>query len=146
MSNIIFIDDDKTSIEEFILACKDINGKKVEFFDNTGEETKKFIRENHEKIDLIILDIMFVGDGENYYGGYAEGVIFYKSFLQSINNLLTIIFTNKIPVNFREDFIKYGVDHSEIEVIEKNKITIIDFKEKIKSLLSSLNKRRIIKT
>ncbi len=134
MRKIIFIDDDKSEIEGFILACKDIQGKKVKYFSNTGDETKKFILKHNQTIDLVLLDIMFEGDGENYYGGYQEGVIFYKSFLKSIDNLLTIIFTNKIPENYREDFKKHCVNHSEIEVIEKAEITIDDFKQKIESL------------
>jgi len=129
MNKIVVIDDDRKSIEKLELSIAlDLANYKLMFF----EYPEEFEEANIEDISLIILDIMFVGNGK-HNGGINLGIEFYLKYKKK-NPLTPIIFyTNTTEVNIEEDFMKIIKENGDLFIEKPSTL--------LNSLLSIIKKR-----
>ncbi len=130
MNNIIIIDDDGKSTESLELSISlDLVHCKLICF----QYPEEFEKANIEDISLIILDIMFAGDGV-HSGGYNLGIEFYLKYKQNNPSVPFIIFTNKTANSVGDNIIKLIKDNGD-KFIEKPSVSLDDFITIIKERL-----------
>jgi len=135
MSKIIIIDDDKKSMEFIELAIElDLPAYNVVLF----QYPKQFIDSNPRDVKLIILDIMFAGDGE-FDGGFDLGLEYYQEIKEIYQKTPIILFTNKSKELISEPF-KLLIEENGDQIIEKPSVSLDGFIVTIKDLLEEPQK------
>lgn len=95
MKKIIFIDDDYSSIKAtYFLGCQiSFSFDDVMHF-HQPEQALEYLKDNSNNVLIIVLDIMFAGDGE-FDGGFTKGSEFYKNELaKNYPNIKVIVLTH----------------------------------------------------
>ena len=122
MKRVIFIDDDFSGIEMYKNACEtEFADVKSEYYEQP-EIAFDAIKNDTSNISLIILDIMFAGDGE-FEGGFDRGRTYYYKIKEILPKAKIIIFTNRIKGNMYDFF----------EEIQRDKNLFIEKPEKLVS-------------
>ena len=131
---ILIIDDNHSSIvDTYILACNIIFGSNnVEYF-MQPEQAEEFLKKNFNEVDIIILDIMFTGDGE-HKGGFYRGIDAYNEFKNKYSKIPIIILTqmerNDLPIEFltkievNQDLFQEKVSTSPEQLLNQIKIKL----------------------
>jgi DNA-binding NtrC family response regulator len=116
---ILFIDDEKRSVDSYVLEMK-LSGFYILYVSNI-DNAWSVLQENSRNIELIILDVMMppgiIFESIITESGLMTGVHFYKKVRENLPECPVIIFTNisdrQILQNFMEEnncwFIKKGV-------------------------------------
>jgi len=130
MKKIIIIDDDRISLDNFELAIEiDLPTFEVKTF----HYPEQFKEEDINDVSLIILDIMFAGDGE-FLGGYDLGLKFYRKFKEKNPTIPVIIFTNKAKSIVGEKEIKIIEDNGDL-FFDKSTASLNSFLESIRKII-----------
>lgn len=107
------IDDDLNSLEDLVLGMKmTFPNYEIEQF----QYPEEFENANITNIQILILDIMFAGDGE-FEGGFDRGIEYYFEFKEKNPDIIVILFTNKT---------KLSIDKPTLKIIENNKDIYIE--------------------
>ncbi len=134
MKNIVIIDDDRKSMESLELTIElDLPDYKSIIF----QYPEDFEEANIEDISLIILDIMFAGEGDNQKGGFNLGIEFYLNYKEKNPSVPFIIFTNKTRDSLNEETIKIIEEINNDIIIEKPSVSLDLLIQKIKEFINS---------
>jgi len=132
MNNIIIIDDDRKSIESLELSISlDLANCNLICF----QYPEDFEKTDIEDISLIILDIMFASDGEDY-GGFNLGIVFYEKYKQKNPSVPFIIFTNKTKDSIDKWTIKTIKENGDL-FVEKPSVSLDLLIQQIKEIINS---------
>jgi len=133
MKNIVIIDDDRKSMESLELAIElDLPDFELKIF----QYPEEFEDASIEDISLIILDIMFAGDGE-HKGGFNLGIEFYNKYKQKNSSIPFIIYTNKTRDSLNEETIKIIEELNNDIFFEKPSVSLDLLIQKIKEVINS---------
>jgi len=127
---IILIDDDSIAMENIFLTIQlDLPSFEVRQFSYPEEFEKAKI----DDIAIVLLDIMFAGDGE-FEGGFDLGLKFYRKFKEINQSVPVIIFTNKTRASIEVKEIIY-IENNHDVILEKPTISMESIILTIKQLL-----------
>ena len=134
MRKIVFIDDDLESMDLYIDACEaEFPNYEIKHFFQP-EEAEVYILENKTDIDLIILDIMFVGD-ESHKGGINKGIEYYYIFKDLFPDNRIFVLTNRTLDEEKISKLKIDVDNNNDIIYEKPDALISAFFEIVKPII-----------
>ncbi len=130
MKRIVIIDDDIKSLDSLdIVIAVNFPDNKIVYF-NHPEEFRKI---QIDEISLIILDIMFVGNGE-FEGGFDLGLSFYNDFKEMNRSIPIIILTNNEINKIDIEMLKKIQLNNDI-IIEKCNVNLYGIIDLIKKIL-----------
>ncbi len=130
---IVIIDDDAMSMENLELTLEmDLSSFEICLY----KFPEEFINEeiNIEQVVLIILDVMFAGDGENV-GGFDMGLTFYLKFKNENPLIPIIILTNRTKTSIKTEILAEIENNGDL-IFEKPQVSVPDIISNMKRLLN----------
>lgn len=130
---ILFVDDEERRMDSYVEEL--IRSGYNVIFKKDVDQAFDFFENNHEKIELLILDIMMPA-GEHFEEvdtnyGLITGIKFYEEVRQDFIDIPIIVFTNMFDDKIEEKIL----NDSKAKLLHKEDLLPLDFVSRVKSFI-----------